>query len=181
MKKQIKKIADNNHIKKTYTKSEADELLINELRKVEKLEKIKKVITGVFILLIVSLIFTGIYIFKSKNWVYKLAGESETFTYSDSLFIYDGKKYFLIFGGFDIKNNNITKNDIESVRLMCGDKLIIGADTFISGIEEENKGYNELFPKKVVNNLSDWYYEIKYKSNDGVKTEILKLNNKEIE
>jgi len=75
----------------------------------------------------------------------------------------------------------ILQNDIESVRLMCGDKLIIGADTFISGIEEENKGYNELFPKKVVNNLSDWYYEIKYKSNDGVKTEILKLNNKEIE
>ena len=80
MKKQIKKIADNNHIKKTYTKSEADELLINELRKVEKLEKTKKVITGVFILLIVSLIFTGIYIFKNKNWVYKLAGESETFS-----------------------------------------------------------------------------------------------------
>ena len=47
-------------------------------------------------------------------------------------------------------------------------------------MERENKGYNELFPKEVVNNLNDWYYEIKYKSDDGIKTEILKINNKEI-
>ena len=44
----------------------------------------------------------------------------------------------------------------------------------------ENKGNNELFPKEVGNNLNDWYYEIKYKSDDGIKTEILKINNKEI-
>ena len=107
-------------------------------------------------------------------------GESETFKSTNSLFVYDGKIYFLMIGNFEIKNQDILKEDIESVRLMCNDRLIIGSNTFITGMERENKGYNELFPKEVVNNLNDWYYEIKYKSDDGIKTEILKINNKEI-
>ena len=107
-------------------------------------------------------------------------GESETFKSTNSLFVYDGKTYFLMIGNFEIKNQDILKEDIESVRLMCNDRLIIGSNTFITGTERENKGYNELFPNEVVNNLNDWYYEIKYKSDDGIKTEILKINNKEI-
>ena len=42
----------------------------------------------------------------------------------------------------------------------------------------ENYGYNELFPKDVVNNLDNWYLEISYKIDDELKTEILKLENR---
>ena len=114
---------------------------------------------------------------KNQNteiWNYMLSEDK------NNLFVYDDKTYFLMIGNFEIKNQDILKEDIESVRLMCNDRLIIGSNTFVTGMERENKGYNELFPKEVVNNLNDWYYEIKYKSDDGIKTEILKINNKEI-
>ena len=150
------------------------------INKIKKKRRNKKITISILFVLITILIIADIYVLKNRNWIYKLDGESETFKSTNSLFVYDGKTYFLMIGNFEIKNQDILKEDIESVRLMCNDRLIIGSNTFITGMERENKGYNELFPKEVVNNLNDWYYEIKYKSDDGIKTEILKINNKEI-
>lgn len=168
----MKKLIKNNVNK--YNKN--DDLIIREIRK----NNILKKITICIVSLVILLGFMCIYAVKNRNWIYELYGESETFKYNNSLFVYDGKTYFLTIGNFEIKNHDILKEDIESVKLMCDSRLIIGSDTFVSGIASENKGYNEMFPKEVINNLNNWYYEIKFKENDTVKTEILKVNNKEI-
>lgn len=177
MKKTTKIINDNGYGKSRNDINKENTIIIN---KIKKKRKNKKIIISILLVLITILIIADIYVLKNRNWIYKLDGESETFKSTNSLFVYDGKTYFLMIGNFEIKNQDILKEDIESVRLMCNDRLIIGSNTFITGMERENKGYNELFPKEVVNNLNDWYYEIKYKSDDGIKTEILKINNKEI-
>lgn len=175
--KKTTKITNNNGYEKNGNDINKENTII--INKIKKKSRNKKIIISI-LFVITILIIADIYVLKNRNWIYKLDGESETFKSTNSLFVYDGKTYFLMIGNFEIKNQDILKEDIESVRLMCNDRLIIGSNTFITGMERENKGYNELFPKEVVNNLNDWYYEIKYKSDDGIKTEILKINNKEI-
>ena len=176
--KETTKIINNNGYEKNRNDINKENTII--INKIKKKRRNKKITISILFVLITILIIADIYVLKNRNWIYKLDGESETFKSTNSLFVYDGKTYFLMIGNFEIKNQDILKEDIESVRLMCNDRLIIGSNTFITGMERENKGYNELFPKEVVNNLNDWYYEIKYKSDDGIKTEILKINNKEI-
>lgn len=115
----------------------------------------------------------------SEDFVYKLSGESENFTYYDAYFMLVGGKYYLFHGKVEI--NNEEKKKITNVTLKCDDNLIIGSSEFLERTSEENKGYGELFPPEIVKNIDKWYFEIKYIEDKKEKTEILELSNYKVE
>jgi len=69
-------------------------------------------------------------------------------------------------------------SDITNIALKSDNRLIIASNSLPKQISVENYGYNELFPKEVVNNLDNWYLEINYKTDKETKTEIIKLENR---
>ena len=112
MKKTTKIINDNGYGKSRNDINKENTIIIN---KIKKKRKNKKIIISILLVLITILIIADIYVLKNRNWIYKLDGESETFKSTNSLFVYDGKTYFLMIGNFEIKNQDILKEDIESV------------------------------------------------------------------
>lgn len=141
--------------------------------------KIISIISIVIICIItILLIFLFINNKKNENFIYKLNGESESFTYYNAYFMRINNRYYLHHGEVKIKDEE--KKKINSVTLKCNDNLIMGSNKFINGISEENKGYDELFPQEIVNNIDKWYFEIKYIEDEKEKTEILELNNYKI-
>lgn len=158
-------------------KNEKDKLLIMYVKEKKNERKIK-CLSIIALLIIFSIAILLIHsILNNKGWSYMLKGESENFKYDNSIFIYDNKTYYYIFGNILFKNDSIDENDIISIRLMCNDRLIVGSNNILTQPLREHKGYDEYFPNEVVNNLDNWYFEIKYNYGEETKTEILNLKN----
>ena len=131
------------------------------------------------LLLIILIIPLSFICFKDNDFGYDfgydLYGESDNFTISDSSFLLMKNKYYLNYGNLEIKNKEIK---ITDVKLMANDRLIIRTNEFLQSPSQENKGYGELFPNEVIDNLNNWYYEITYILDDKENKEIINLENR---
>ena len=154
------------------------ELVLMKMGKQRRLKKnlLKLCVIPVFIILVLGLLWLN----ENKDLGYELSGETENFKYEHILFLRDNGLYYIMFGQCEIKNPDISKDNITRVTLKSDDRLIISSNTFLTGVSTERKGYDELFPKEVVKNVNNWYYEIEYKINDKTYTDIIKLNSEDL-
>lgn len=151
------------------------EEFIEEVKSHLKREKRAKIIINcTFIILIIISILSFLWIKQNKDFLYLLNGESENFSYNNAVFLRSDRTYYLIYGNEIIKNSNIT---LVSTELKCGDRMIIKSNDFLSGSSQEIMGYDELFPKEVVKNIDDWYFEIVYMLDGKTYTEKILLQN----
>lgn len=132
------------------------------------------VLSFIVLILFIILVLSFIILNKNKTKVYAISGESKNFYYSNALFISSNNKNIYVYGDLTSKDKNIK---ITSVALMSENRLIVKSDSLPQGISIENVGYDELFPKKVVNNLDNWYLEIIFNNDEGENTEKLNLIN----
>lgn len=132
------------------------------------------VLSFIVLILFIILVLSFIILNNNKTKVYAISGESKNFYYSNALFISSNNKNIYVYGDLTSKDKNIK---ITSVALMSENRLIVKSDSLPQGISIENVGYDELFPKKVVNNLDNWYLEIIFNNNEGENTEKLNLIN----
>lgn len=156
-----------------------DNGLVDYIRYQNKKNRLKLIISGIVIFLIVLLSVLSIFFvnnYKNVN-VYILSGASDNFEYRDGLLILSNIKNINKTGRLDIKNNSIKSSDIKCLALKYKDKNIsrrCGAQ--LDGIDYEANGYNEYFPEEVKNGINDWYIEVSYIQKDVEKKEIIKLN-----
>jgi len=141
--------------------------------------KIRGVVIGIILILLIVISLTIFFINKVNNKVniYTISGESTNFYYSDAMFISSKIKNIYVYGNIIEKTNEVSVDDIIKVTLKSDDRLIISSSSLPKHISIENYGYDELFPKSVVNNLDNWYIEVVYKIDNQETTEIIKLNN----
>ena len=132
------------------------------------------VLSFIVLILFIILVLSFIILNNNKTKVYDISGESKNFYYSNALFISSNNKNIYVYGDLTSKDKNIK---ITSVALMSENRLIVKSDSLPQGISIENVGYDELFPKKVVNNLDNWYLEIIFNNDEGENTEKLNLIN----
>lgn len=132
------------------------------------------VLSFIILILFIILVLSFIILNNNKTKVYAISGESKNFYYSNALFISSNNKNIYVYGDLTSKDKNIK---ITSVALMSENRLIVKSDSLPQGISIENVGYDELFPKKVVNNLDNWYLEIIFNNDEGENTEKLNLIN----
>lgn len=132
------------------------------------------VLSFIVLILFIILVLSFIILNNNKTKVYAISGESKNFYYSNALFISSNNKNIYVYGDLTSKDKNIK---ITSVALMFENRLIVKSDSLPQGISIENVGYDELFPKKVVNNLDNWYLEIIFNNDEGENTEKLNLIN----
>ena len=132
------------------------------------------VLSFIVLILFIILVLSFIILNNNKTKVYAISGESKNFYYSNALFISSNNKNIYVYGNLTSKDKNIK---ITSVALMSENRLIVKSDSLPQGISIENVGYDELFPKKVVNNLDNWYLEIIFNNDEGENTEKLNLIN----
>lgn len=132
------------------------------------------VLSFIVLILFFILVLSFIILNNNKTKVYAISGESKNFYYSNALFISSNNKNIYVYGDLTSKDKNIK---ITSVALMSENRLIVKSDSLPQGISIENVGYDELFPKKVVNNLDNWYLEIIFNNDEGENTEKLNLIN----
>lgn len=132
------------------------------------------VLSFIVLILFIILVLSFIILNNNKTKVYAISGESKNFYYSNALFISSNNKNIDVYGDLTSKDKNIK---ITSVALMSENRLIVKSDSLPQGISIENVGYDELFPKKVVNNLDNWYLEIIFNNDEGENTEKLNLIN----
>ena len=133
----------------------------------------------VFIVILVAVIFILINkINQNKVNIYTIDGESENFYYVNAMFVSSNIKNIYVYGDIESKNSKISTKDITNVALKSRDRLIIASISLPKQISIENYGYDELFPREVVDNLDNWYLEITYKIDKETTTEIIKLNNR---
>lgn len=132
------------------------------------------VLSFIVLILFIILVLSFIILNNNKTKVYAISGESKNFYYSNALFISSNNKNIYVYGDLTSKDKNIK---IISVALMSENRLIVKSDSLPQGISIENVGYDELFPKKVVNNLDNWYLEIIFNNDEGENTEKLNLIN----
>lgn len=130
------------------------------------------VLSFIVLILFIILVLSFIILNNNKTKVYAISGESKNFYYSNALFISSNNKNIYVYGDLTSKDKNIK---ITSVALMSENRLIVKSDSLPQGISIENVGYDELFPKKVVNNLDNWYLEIIFNNDEGENTEKLNL------
>ena len=141
----------------------------------------KKLLIIVSVVIILTLI--GIVLFllnknsESNVKIYSISGESENFYYSNAMFVSSNIKNIYVYGDIISKNQKINETDITNYTFKSGDRLIISSSSLPKQISIENYGYDELFPKEVVDNLDNWILEITYKSNKETITETIKLKN----
>lgn len=144
-----------------------------------KKHKIMLIVEIVFIVILASVIV--ILINKNnqnKGNIYAIDGESENFYYVNAMFVSSKIKNIYVYGDIESKNSKINIKDITNVALKSGDRLIVASNSLPKQISIENYGYDELFPKEVVDNLDNWYLEITYKDGKETTTEKIKLNNR---
>jgi len=158
-------------------KNNAISIVMEEMKKRKKYNKVFIFAISILIIIFITIL---ILIYKNRDWGFYLNGESKNFIYNDSMFFYDNGTYFFTFGNIKTKNEEITLDDITYIELKSNDRLIIGSSNILTGITHENKGYDELFPKEVVNNIDNWYYKITYTKNNQTFTEILNIENKKM-
>lgn len=132
------------------------------------------VLSFIVLILFIILVLSFIILNNNKTKVYAISGETKNFYYSNALFISSNNKNIYVYGDLTSKDKNIK---ITSVALMSENRLIVKSDSLPQGISIENVGYDELFPKKVVNNLDNWYLEIIFNNDEGENTEKLNLIN----
>lgn len=132
------------------------------------------VLSFIVLILFIILVLSFIILNNNKTKVYAISGESKNFYYSNALFISSNNKNIYVYGDLTSKDKNIK---ITSVALMSENRLIVKSDSLPQGISIENVGYDELFPKKVVNNLDNWYLEIIFNNDECENTEKLNLIN----
>lgn len=132
------------------------------------------VLSFIVLILFIILVLSFIILNNNKTKVYAISGESKNFYYSNALFISSNNKNIYVYGDLTSKDKNIK---ITSVALMSENRLIVKSDSLPQGISIEDVGYDELFPKKVVNNLDNWYLEIIFNNDEGENTEKLNLIN----
>ncbi len=154
---------------------ECDKPIIKGLKKIERKIKLYKVFSGIIIISTFLLFIFGIWWVKNLSYAYKFNGESINFSYNDMIFMKKNNVYYLSYGKNNIKNPNIKLEDITSVTLKCNDRLIVSSSNFLQGMQKENKGYDEFFPKEVVKNLDKWKLEITYKTDNKEFTDIVEL------
>ncbi len=146
--------------------------------------KKKRIILFTSIVFVALLGVLSLFVFsiKSQNKVniYKISGESENFYYANAMFISSDIKNIYVYGDVISKNHKIDIKDISMFTFKSGDRLIIASSSLPKQISVENYGYDELFPKDVVDNLDNWVLEITYKNNSETKTETIKLKNQYI-
>lgn len=165
-----------NNLKYDKRDQKRDKEILRMLSEAEKRYKIIKYFTiFAIIAAICALIIPVTLLNKNSDFGYDLSGESDNFIYYNSNFIKASNKYFLNHGKLEAKDKNIKITDI---RLMCNDRLIIASSDVLEGSSIENKGYNELFPNEVVDNIDDWFYEITYTIDGETNKEILKIENR---
>lgn len=149
--------------------------------KENKSQKILLIVSGIIIVLLICFIFVILNRnSQSKVKIYTISGESENFYYANAMFVASDIKNIYVYGDVISKNHQIDAKDITKYTFKSGDRLIISSSSLPKQISVENYGYDELFPKEVVNNLDNWILEITYKNNKELTTEIIKLNNQYI-
>ena len=154
---------------------------INILDDYEKSKTRRKIIQAIIsVISVILCIFSCIWVYCNRDLAYELSGESESFSYNQLFFFRDDRTYIMLFGNHEIKNENISEEDISNVTFKCNERLIISSSDFLRGDVVERKGYDELFPDEVVKNINDWIVEITYRQDDVYKTEIIKLKNKNL-
>lgn len=143
--------------------------------KKQQLKESIVVFTIVFTLIIILLIVLFL-AEKNKNFRYSLNGESDNFSYRNLLFYRSGNSYNISYGDATVKNPDIKDNDIISVALKCDEYLIYRSSSFMNGLHSEKIGYDEMFPKNVVDNIDNWTIEIVYSLEDDEVTETIYLD-----
>lgn len=149
--------------------------------KENKSQKILLIVSGIIIVILICFLFVILNRnSQSKVKIYTISGESENFYYRNAMFVASDIKNIYVYGDVIPKNHEIDVKDITKYTFKSGDRLIISSSSLPKQISVENYGYDELFPKEVVNNLDNWILEITYKNNKELTTEIIKLNNQYI-
>ena len=162
--------------KKELTKEEANESLIKLLKYQEKKTKrLGKLIYLIPLFFIILAIPMFMFLYENRDLAYELNSDTENFKIEHLMFLRDNGFYYLMPGQLTIKNSEITDDNITDVTLMGGDRLIYRSNRYIRESSTERKGYDELFPKEVVNNVENWYYKITYNINGEEKTDIIKF------
>lgn len=162
--------------KKKLTNEEVNESFIKILKYQEKKSKRLNILVYIIPLILVILtIPIFMFLHENRDLAYELNSDTENFKIEHCIFIRDNGLYYLIPGQLTIKNSKIKEDNISDVTLMGGDRLIYSSNRYITEISTESKGYDELFPKEVVKNVDNWYYEITYSVNGETKTEIIKF------
>lgn len=162
--------------KKELTREESNESLIKILKYQEKKSKrLGKLIYLIPLFFIILAIPVFMFLHENRDLAYELNSDTENFMIEHLMFLRDNGLYYLIPGQLTIKNSEITNDNITDVTLMGGDRLIYRSNRYITELSTERKGYDELFPKEVVNNVDDWYYKITYSINGEGKTDIIKF------
>jgi len=153
-----------------------DDMIFLYKQQHKKKKIISLCLSVVFILLVV---FITLNINKNeKVKIYSINGESEHFYYLNAMFVSSNIKNIYVYGNLESKDEKVKVSDITNIALKSDNRLIIASNSLPKQISVENYGYNELFPKEVVNNLDNWYLEINYKTDKETKTEIIKLENR---
>ncbi len=162
------------------TKSNKEDGYINYIKETNKKTKLKLIITilvstTILVLLLLSIYFINNY---GKTTIYRLSGTSENFIYTDALLTISNEKYILVNGKVKSNNNLIKESDIKEILIKSNDEKIVGGTDI--GLSIEDVGYNEMFNKDKINNLNNWYLVVSYRTEDGLKQEIIKLQNEKI-
>lgn len=167
--------------KDNLTSKEIDESLVKVVKyykkRSQRLYSLMFIIPVSLILLTIP-IFLNLY--RNRDLAYELNADSENFKIEHLMFMRDDGIYYLYPGSLLIKNDLVDENNISIVSLKCNKRLIYSSNSYINEMSIERKGYDELFPDEVVNNMDDWFYEITYSIDGYYKTEILKLNVKDL-
>lgn len=156
----------------------AQEHRIAEYKKYKRIRRIKHFVILLFVL--VAFIIFLHWFNATRDLGYELSGSSDSFKIEHAFFLRDNGHYLFILVGPEITNDSISKEDVTYSKLSSGDRLIVATNDLFTGELTEPKGYDEYFPKEVVDNLGNWTYEITYKVGEETKTETIVLSSKEI-
>ena len=156
---------------------EKDTYLETETKKFHKKIDRFYFLTVTMFTLTVLFVLLSIYLFNNFNKirVYILNGESDSFTYTNGVFVESRQKFILKIGTFDIKNESINEDDIVNVEFKIDDELIKGQNSFFTGINVEDYSFDDLFTKKGYKN-SKFSVDITYKLDDKEYTETMLIN-----
>lgn len=156
---------------------EKDTYLETETKKFHKKIDRFYFLTVTMFTLTVLFVLLSIYFFNNFNKirVYILNGESDSFTYTNGVFVESRQKFILKIGTFDIKNESINEDDIVNVEFKIDDELIKGQNSFFTGINVEDYRFDDLFTKKGYKN-SKFSVDITYKLDDKEYTETMLIN-----
>lgn len=156
---------------------EKDTYLETETKKFHKKIDRFYFLTVTMFTLTVLFVLLSIYFFNNFNKirVYILNGESDSFTYTNGVFVESRQKFILKIGTFDIKNESINEDDIVNVEFKIDDELIKGQNSFFTGINVEDYSFDDLFTKKGYK-TSKFSVDITYKLDDKEYTETMLIN-----